>query len=67
MMSQGELKWVNKYSVVTIDQNKYSVPDYLVGKFVNVKAYPDTIEIYYKNNKEPNIEDRINHIIGPWI
>ncbi len=27
---------VNKYSVVNIDQNKYSVPDYLVGKFVNV-------------------------------
>lgn len=42
---------VNKYSVVNIDQNKYSVPDYLVGKFVNVKVYPDTIEIYYKDNK----------------
>lgn len=40
---------VNKYSVITIDQNKYSVPDYLVGKFVNVKIYPDTIAIYYKN------------------
>ena len=25
---------VNKYSVINIDQNKYSVPDYLVGKFV---------------------------------
>jgi hypothetical protein len=42
---------VNKYSVINIDQNKYSVPDYLVGKFVNVKIYPDIIEIYYKDNK----------------
>ncbi|MDD2495958.1 MAG: IS21 family transposase, partial [Tissierellia bacterium] len=42
---------VNKYSVINIDQNKYSVPDYLVGKFVNVKIYPEIIEIYYKDNK----------------
>ena len=42
---------VNKYSVVNIDQNKYSVPDYLVGKFVNVKIYPDIINIYYKGNE----------------
>jgi len=42
---------VNKYSVINIDQNKYSVPDYLVGKFVKAKIYPDTIEIYYKDNK----------------
>lgn len=42
---------VNKYSVINIDQNKYSVPDYLVGKFVNVKIYPDVVEIYYKDNK----------------
>ena len=42
---------VNKYSVINIDQNKYSVPDYLVGKFIKVKIYPDTIKIYYKDNK----------------
>lgn len=42
---------VNKYSVINIDQNKYSVPDYLVGKFVKVKIYPDIIKIYYKDNK----------------
>lgn len=42
---------VNKYSVITIDQNKYSVPDYLVGKFVNTKIFTDIIEIYYKDNK----------------
>ncbi|MGO3017670.1 MAG: Mu transposase domain-containing protein [Anaerococcus sp.] len=42
---------VNKYSVINIDQNKYSVPDYLVGKFVKVKIYPEEIKIYYKESK----------------
>jgi DNA-binding Lrp family transcriptional regulator len=42
---------VNKYSVINIDQNKYSVPDYLVGKFVTAKIYPNDIKIYYKGNK----------------
>lgn len=42
---------VNKYSVINIDQNKYSVPDYLVGKFVKVKIYPDIVKIYYKGNE----------------
>ena len=42
---------VSKYSVINIDQNKYSVPDYLVGKFVNAKIYPSEIKIYYKDNE----------------
>ena len=41
---------VNKYSVVTIDENKYSVPDGLVGKFVTAKIYPENILIYNNNN-----------------
>ncbi len=40
---------VNKYSVINIDQNKYSVPDFLVGKFVIAKIYPENIEIYYRD------------------
>lgn len=42
---------VSKYSVISIDQNKYSVPDYLVGKFVDVNIYPESIQIYYKEKK----------------
>ena len=42
---------VSKYSVVSIDENKYSVPDALVGKFVTVKVYPENIFIYHNNNK----------------
>lgn len=45
---RSELR-VNKYSVINIDQNRYSVPDYLVGKFVMAKIYSNCIEIYYKD------------------
>ncbi len=38
---------VNKYSVINIDSNNYSVPDHLVGKFVTAKIYPDRIVILY--------------------
>nr|WP_231701801.1 IS21 family transposase [Crassaminicella thermophila] len=40
---------VNKYSVISIDENKYSVPDFLVGRFVFVKIYPEKIFIYHNN------------------
>lgn len=40
---------VSKYSVINIDQNKYSVPDYLVGKFVLAKVYPEKIKVYYRD------------------
>ena len=42
---------VTKYSVVSIDENKYSVPDSLVGKFVTSKTYPQNILIYHNNIK----------------
>ena len=42
---------VNKYSVINLDLNKYSVPDYLVGKFVDTKIYPERIEVYHKKIK----------------
>ncbi|XMB66710.1 IS21 family transposase [Mycoplasmatota bacterium zrk1] len=37
---------VNKYSCITIDNNYYSVPDYLVGRTVEARIYYDSIEIY---------------------
>ena len=41
---------VNKYSVISIDQNRYSVPDYLVGKFVDARIYSNVIKIDFKGN-----------------
>ena len=39
-----------KYSTVCFENNRYSVPDTLVGEFVMLKAYTDKIYIYH--NKE---------------
>ena len=40
---------VSKYSVVSIDENKYSVPDHLVNRFVFAKIYPGEIRLYHEN------------------
>ncbi len=40
---------VDKYSTITIEQNRYSVSELLVRKFVIAKVYPEKIDIYYKN------------------
>jgi predicted transcriptional regulator len=42
---------VDKYSCITVDSSHYSVPDYLVGKFVFVKIYPDQIIGYHCEKK----------------
>lgn len=39
---------VNKYSFIQINTNFYSVPDYLVDKYVTVKLYPNDIDIYFR-------------------
>ncbi|MBE7478361.1 MAG: IS21 family transposase [Ignavibacteriales bacterium] len=40
---------VNKYSFIRVDNNFYSVPDYLIGKEVSVKSYYDKIMVYAHN------------------
>ncbi|MDR0875683.1 MAG: hypothetical protein LBN12_05685 [Clostridiales Family XIII bacterium] len=42
---------VDKYSFVRVDNNFYSVPDYLVGKNVVVKNYPTEIVVYSAGSK----------------
>jgi hypothetical protein len=42
---------VNSYSFVHVDNNFYSVPEYLVGKKVVIKKYYDEICIYSNNTK----------------
>jgi hypothetical protein len=39
----------NKYSFVRVENNHYSVPDYLVGKKVTIKNYHDHLRIYSNN------------------
>jgi hypothetical protein len=38
---------VDKLSTITLMKNRYSVPDYLVGKYVTAKIYLKKINIYY--------------------
>ena len=38
---------VDKLSCISYKQNKYSVPDYLVGKVIDIKIFPKNIYIYY--------------------
>lgn len=40
---------INKYSLATIDNNYYSVPEYLVGETVKARIYFDTISFYVNN------------------
>ncbi len=42
---------VDKYSVITYKTNRYSVPDHLVGKIVDVKIYPEKLICYHENKK----------------
>lgn len=52
---------VNKYSVIEMDSCFYSVPDAYVGEFVFVKAYPEKIIIYYKENEIASHKRRFGH------
>jgi hypothetical protein len=42
---------VDKYSVITYATNRYSVPDHLVGRMVDVKVYPEELQCYHENRK----------------
>lgn len=41
---------VDKLSTISYLQNRYSVPDYLVLKCVDVKVFVDKLEIFFNNN-----------------
>ena len=40
---------VDKYSTVTFGGNRYSVPDHLVGKFVDIKIFSSKLHFYYQD------------------
>lgn len=44
-------RFVDKYSTISYLNNKYSVPDHLVGKYVYLKAYVEEIAILYNKEK----------------
>lgn len=42
---------VDKYSCITVDQNKYSVPDNYVGKFITTFIYPERVVCFYDHKE----------------
>ena len=48
-LSKITVNRVSKYSFIQVENNFYSVPEYLVGRHVSVKSYYDKIMIYSNN------------------
>ena len=46
-----ELRVVDCYGYVHLDTNRYSVPERLLGKRVEVHKYPRAVKVYFKNQK----------------
>lgn len=44
-----EFAKADKYSTVILYGNRYSVPDYLVGKLISIKVFAERIDLYYNN------------------
>jgi hypothetical protein len=40
---------VDKYATFSFGTNRYSVPDYLVGRMVDVKVYSNRLKVYHNN------------------
>ncbi len=41
---------VNKYSTIIVDQNRYSVPDHLVGESIMIKAYATRVRCFHQES-----------------
>lgn len=41
---------VDKYSCITLYGNRYSVPDFLIGKLLNVRVFAEKIDVYYNTD-----------------
>jgi len=39
----------DKYSTVILYGNRYSIPDFLVGKLITIKAFAEKLDMYYNN------------------
>ena len=67
---------VRKWSTIRVDSRTYSVPSRLIGVMVDVRLYPDHVEVYYKGHLAESMERirgkgkaRIDyrHIIGSLV
>ncbi|MCD4670904.1 MAG: IS21 family transposase, partial [Actinomycetia bacterium] len=42
---------VDKYSTISYKKNRYSVPDFLVGRLLDIKIFAEKIDIYFNGEK----------------
>ncbi len=42
---------VDKYSTISYKKNRYSVPDFLVGKLLDIKIFAEKIDVYFNNEQ----------------
>lgn len=49
--SEQEQCRVDKYATISYRTNRYSVPDHLVGEFVEVSVHSRKLEIYFQNKR----------------
>jgi hypothetical protein len=43
---------VNRNSIITVKQNRYSVPSCFIGRRVNVRVHADQVELWYASKKQ---------------
>lgn len=55
---------VDKWSTICMKHSYYSVPDNLVGKYVDVKIYSEKIVVFYEGNKVATHERKYK--LGSW-
>ncbi len=42
---------VDKYSTISYKKNRYSVPDFLVGRLLDIKIFAEKIDVYFNDEK----------------
>ena len=48
---ENEYAKVDKYSTISYKKNRYSVPDFLVGKLLDIKVFAQKIDLYFNNEQ----------------
>lgn len=55
---------VDKYSTISYKKNRYSVPDFLVGRLLDIKIFAEKIDVYF--NEEQVCTHKRNYGLQTW-
>lgn len=65
-VSQLRLAKVDKYACVRIDNNYYSVPDHLVGQYLQARIYALRLELYDRHSEQCLATHQRRHTSGQY-